>query len=59
VYRVNKMRGHQCVFQAAKLSVEQQCGRRFLVQTLDIHTIDTCLNLPGPFTGAAGHCIEA
>ncbi|DBA74293.1 TPA: hypothetical protein ACH3X1_011073 [Trebouxia sp. C0004] len=34
VYRVNKMRGHQCVFQSAKLSVEQQCGRRFLVSHL-------------------------
>ncbi|KAL0021910.1 hypothetical protein WJX79_003012 [Trebouxia sp. C0005] len=34
VCRVNKMRGHLCVFQAAKLSVEQQCGRRFLVSHL-------------------------
>ncbi len=32
VYRVNKMRGHHCVYQAAKLAVEQQCGRRFLVR---------------------------
>lgn len=32
VFKVKKMRGHHCVFQAARLAVEQQCGRRFLVR---------------------------
>lgn len=32
VFKVKKMRGHHCVFQAARLAVEQQCGRRFQVR---------------------------
>lgn len=36
VFKVNKMRGHFCIFQAAKLAVEQQSNRRFLVMPVPV-----------------------